>query len=203
MLKDEDECYEEEEENTAIVFDSGGELIEVLDPEPTPINAYSGSDLVSPMLNFLELEGVKPETETRPFVKEIKSFDSTIVTGLSQLQEEKKILPVPAQVESKSDDLLQTSPTTAKVQILDFSVTIHALKGVHYRFRSTLSGAATIDSLDSDELKETRGDPNVTLTDETAHVASMPIQLKEMKIVGGDRLRSRPRRLPTLFLGVV
>ncbi|KAI9200849.1 hypothetical protein LWI28_014053 [Acer negundo] len=39
------------------------------------------------MLNLLELEGVKPEPKTRPFVKESKPPDSTIITQLSQLQE--------------------------------------------------------------------------------------------------------------------
>ena len=69
------------------MFDSGGKLVKVPDPKPTPIKANSGSDLVSYMLNLPKLEGVEPEPETRPLVKEIKPLNSTIVIRLSQLQE--------------------------------------------------------------------------------------------------------------------
>ncbi|KAK0604529.1 hypothetical protein LWI29_016547 [Acer saccharum] len=97
MLKDEEDGDEEEVESTKIVFDSGGKFREVPDPEPTPIKANSSSDLESPMLNLPELERVRPESETRPLVKEIKPPDSTIVTGLSQLQE----VPVEASIDAK------------------------------------------------------------------------------------------------------
>ncbi|KAK4850188.1 hypothetical protein QYF36_004604 [Acer negundo] len=83
MLKDEEEGVEEEVETTEIVFDSGGGLIEVPNPEPTPIKANAGLDLVSPIkLNLPELEGDEPET--RSLVTEIKPSDSEIVTYLTQ-----------------------------------------------------------------------------------------------------------------------
>ncbi|KAI9200362.1 hypothetical protein LWI28_006609 [Acer negundo] len=95
MLKDEEEGVEEEVETTEIVFDSGGGLIEVLNPEPTPIKANIGSDLVSPIkLNIPELEGDEPET--RSLVTEIKPPDSEIITYLVKTQE--------ATIEATSED---------------------------------------------------------------------------------------------------
>ncbi|KAK4860106.1 hypothetical protein QYF36_017510 [Acer negundo] len=60
------------------------------------------------MLNLLELEGVKPEPKTRPFVKESKPPDSTIITQLSQLQEVLVEASIDAK-ETKSGGKLHTS----------------------------------------------------------------------------------------------
>ncbi|KAI9160432.1 hypothetical protein LWI28_008031 [Acer negundo] len=98
-----------------------------------------------------------------------------------------------------------------KVRILDFSVTIHVLKRVHYRFRSTLSPAATIDSLDSDELKEIRGDQR-PIEDERALSSSLgAASLATVTITITRRLTThrcacsaagQPKQFPNFFVEV-
>ncbi|KAK4859495.1 hypothetical protein QYF36_006371 [Acer negundo] len=221
MLKDEEEGVEGEVETTEIVFDSG-ELIEVPDPEYSPIKANSGSDLVSLMLNFPELEGVEPKASTtldftakksvREVTEETPPFEAVQglpeenleVEAIGDLPEEKpseetnvKWLKEPTIVEIK--DVKEEAPTP-KIEMVEklqeqkrsndrlriFPMTNHALKLVQHRYRSTLS-CATADANEAqnrDGLRKTDKDPGMNMADVAALVASMPIQWKELKIVG-------------------
>ncbi|KAK4858299.1 hypothetical protein QYF36_014136 [Acer negundo] len=88
--------------------------------------------------------------------------------------------------------------TESDGQLSVIPVTNHALKWVPHRFRSTPSCATTaFEAFNSVGLRKTGGDLGMIMADEAALVASMPIQWTKIKIVGGDRLRSRPGRLPT------
>ncbi|KAK4834994.1 hypothetical protein QYF36_003616 [Acer negundo] len=108
MLKDEEEGVEGEVETTEIVFDSGG-LIEVPDPDDSPIKANSGSDLMSPMLNLNELKGVEPEASN--------TFDSTTKKSVREVTDETPPFEVVQELPNENleveaiGDLLEEKPS--------------------------------------------------------------------------------------------